>query len=150
MNDGHVRNEMKVGNILIKSVALLPKALHIESEPYVPGWWIVHDFDGYEMDRKIERTGWIFFCLAGEVKATVFGIDKQSMLRRAVGRLLAKGKQNGFNSLEITRIDSAGSERFPRARYVTVSAKWRHIQQSLFLGRGGDLPELKTKSASIG
>lgn len=140
--------EVKVGTVLVKDGTLLPEGLRLEAGPDVPGWKFVMDLDGYELDRAIRKTGWAFFCLVGDVKATVFGIDNQGMLRRAIERVLVGGKSNGFNSLEITQIASVGSERFPLVRYVTVSAKWRHIQESLFLGRGKDLPGLNRESVS--
>lgn len=144
-----MEHEIKVGTVLIKNNTGLPEGLWVEFGPALAGWGVVKDFDGYGLDRAIKKTGWTFFCVAGEVKATVFGLDNQSMLRRAIERLLARGKPDGFNSLEIAQIASVGSERFPLVRYLTVSAKWRHIQESLFLGRGKDLPDLNSKSASI-
>lgn len=100
---------------------------------------MVTDLDGNRLDRAVEKTGWNYFCLAGEVKTTVFGIDSQSMIRRAIERILARGKSDGFNSMEITQVASVGSERFPLVRYVTLSARWRHIQDSLFLSRAMSL-----------
>lgn len=139
--------EVKVGTVLIKDGTLLPEGLRLEAGPDVPGWKFVMDLDGYELDRAIRKTGWAFFCLVGDVKATVFGIDNQGMLRRAIERVLVSGKSDGFNSLEITQIASVGSERFPLVRYVTVSAKWRHIQESLFLRPGNRLSEPARKNA---
>lgn len=133
-------NEITPGTILIKDGALLPLELRFNSEPGVKGWSVVKDFDGRGLDREIQKAGWTFFCLAGEVNATTFGIDMQRMTRTAIERILAKSRAGEFNSLEILRIDSAGSERFPLIRYVTVSAQSRHIQQSLFLGRVADRP----------
>lgn len=131
--------EIGLGTILIKDDALLPKGLRVESEPYVRGWKVVTDLDGNRLDRAVETTGWSYFCLAGEVKTTVFGIDSQSMIRRAIERILARGKSDGFNSMEITQVASVGSERFPLVRYVTLSARWRHIQESLSLSRATSL-----------
>jgi hypothetical protein len=141
--------EITTGTILIRDNALLPKEWGFESEPCVPGWRLVKDLDGYGLDRRIQKAGWTFFCFVGEIKATVFGIDSQKMLRRAIECILAKGKSDGYNSLEITQVASVGSERFPLVRYVTVSAEWRHIQEGLFLDRGKVLPEVERKSASI-
>lgn len=138
-----MRDIIKAGNILIKDNARLPKELKFESEPCVQGWRLVNDFDGHGLNREIQKTGWIFFCLAGVVKATVFGIDERSMVRRAIERILARAKSEKFNSLEITRVASVGSERFPLVRYVTVSAQSRHIQESLFLCHAKDLPKLE-------
>ncbi len=141
-----MRDTIEAGNILIKEGTLLPETVRIDSEPCVPGWRLVKGFDGYGLDREIRKTGWTFFCLAGEIKATVFGIDKQKMVRRAIERILASPKSEKFNSLGITRVTFVGSERFPLVRYVTVFARARQIQESLFLCQAKDLPELKRKS----
>ena len=132
---------IETGTILIKEGTLLPEALRFESEPYAPGWRLVKNIDGYGLDRKIHEAGWTFFCLAGETKATVFGIDEEKMVRRAVRQILAKLKSEKFNSLEITRVTSVASKRFLGVRYVTVSAQSRHIQESLVLFRAKDHQE---------
>jgi hypothetical protein len=144
--ENQVQDTIEAGNILIKEGTLLPEAVRFESEPCVPGWRLVKGFDGYGLDREIRQTGWTFFCLAGEIKATVFGIDKQKMVRRAIERILAGPKSEQFNSLGITRVAFVGSERFPLVRYVTVFARARHIQESLFLCQAKGLPALKRKS----
>ncbi len=144
-----MKQTIRSGAILIKDATSLPPKLQLESEPCVPGWNLVKDFDGYGLDRGIREKGWTFFCLAGEIKATVFGMDEQSMVRRAIERILAKSKSENLNSLEITRVASVGSGRFPLVHYVTVSAQSRHIQKSLFLGRAADHPELKTRKRGL-
>ena len=141
--------EITTGTILIKNGALLPKDLEFETEPGVPGWRYVKDFDVRSMDRKIQKSGWTFFCLAGVIKATAFGIDPQRMVRTAIERILAKSKSEDFNSLEITQLASVGSERFPLIRYITVSAQSRQIQESMYLGRSpGNSAPAKNKIAA--
>jgi hypothetical protein len=142
-------HEIRTGTILIKDNVLLPKGLQFKCEPCAPGWRILKDFNGYALDREIRKTGWTFFCLAEEIRATVFGIDGQTMIRRALQQILAQAKSERFNSLEITRVASVGSERFPPVRYVTVSAQSRHIQESLFLYRTKDLPELERRKSEL-
>ena len=71
--------------------------------------------------------------------ATIFGFDGQKNVRRAVKRILARLKSEKFNSLEITRV---ASKRFLGVPYVSVSARSRHIQESLFLFCDKDLREL--------
>ena len=139
-------HEITAGTILIKDNAVLPKELRFESEPCVPGWRLINDFDGSGLDREVRKTGWTFFCLAGEIKATVFGIDRQKMVRRAIERILANPGSEKFNSMEIKRVASVGSERFPLVRYVTVFAQPRHIQESLFLGHVSTRTELEMKN----
>ena len=95
----------QAGRIFIRDGTLLPKTLQIESEPYTPGWRSVKNLDGYGLGRKIHDAGWTFFCLAYETKATVFGIDGEKMVRRAIERILANRKSSEkFNSLEIARV----------------------------------------------
>ncbi len=130
---------IKTGTILIKEGTLLPGALRFESEPCAPGWRLVKNPDGDGLDRKIHEAGWTFFYLAGEIRGTVFGLDGQKTVRRAVERILAKLKSEKFNSLEITRV---ASKRFLGVPYASVSAHSRHIQESLFLFRAKDLQEL--------
>lgn len=121
---------IKTGTILIKEAALLPESLQFESEPYAKGWRLVKNLDGYGLDRKIRETGWTFFYLAGEIRATVFGFEGQKRVRGAVKRMLAKLKSEKFNSLEITRV---ASTRFLGVPYVSVSGHARHIQESMVL-----------------
>jgi hypothetical protein len=131
---------IKTGTILIKEGALLPEFLRFESEPCAPGWRLVKNLDGYGLDRKIHEAGWTFFCLAGQLGATVFGIDEQKTLSKAVKQILASPESEEYNSLEIMRVASEASKRFLGVHYVTVSAQSRHIQESAFLFGAKDLP----------
>ena len=128
--EGQVRDTMKAGSILIKEGALLPKGPQIASDPCIPGWRLVRNFDGPALDRAVRQAGWTFFCLAGEIGATVFGFDTERMVRRAVTRILAKPRSKQFNSLAITGVTS---KRFLGVPYLCVVAQSRHIQESLFL-----------------
>jgi hypothetical protein len=129
--------KIKSGTILIMENAVLPKTLQLDSEPFVPGWKLVKDFDGYGLDREIREKGWAFFCLAGEIKTIALGISGPKMLRRAIERILANPRSETFNSLEITRVVS---KRFLGVRYVSVGAQSRHVQESLFLSRTKGIP----------
>jgi hypothetical protein len=132
-------NTIKLGTILIKDGTFLPDALLFESEPCATGWRLVKDLDGYGLHRKINEVGWTFFCLAGEIKATIFGFDGQKTVRRAVKRILTSPKSEQFNCLEITRV---ASKRFLGVPYMSVSACSRHVQESLFLPCDKDFGEL--------
>jgi hypothetical protein len=121
---------IKTGTILIKDGTFLPDALQFENEPCATGWRLVQNLDGYGLGRKIHEAGWTFFCVAGEIKATVFGFDGQKTVRRAVKRILTNLKSEKFNGLEITQV---APKRFLGVRYVTVCAHSRHIQENAFL-----------------
>jgi hypothetical protein len=121
---------IKTGTILIKDGTFLPDALRFESEPCATGWRLVKNLDGYGLGRRVHEAGWTVFCLAGEIKATIFGLDVQKTVRRAVKRILANLKPGEFNSLEITHV---ARKRFLGVRSVTVSAHLGHIQENAFL-----------------
>ncbi len=131
-------DKIKTGSILIEEGALLPESLRFESEPYSNGWRLVKKVDGYGLDRRISEAGWTFFYMAGEIKASVFGFDGEETKRRAIKRMLTKLKAETFNSLEITRV---AAKRFLGLPYVSVSAHWRHIQESLVLFHAKRLAE---------
>jgi len=130
---------ISMGTILFKDETLLPDALRFDSEPCATGWRLVKDLDGYELNRRIHDAGWRFFCIAGEIKSSVLGLEGPKNVRRALKRMLARLKADKFNSLQITRVTS---ERFLGVPYVSVTACSRHIQESLFLLRDKDFRRL--------
>ncbi len=129
---------IKTGTILIKDGTLLPDALQFESEPCATGWRLVKNLDGYGLGRKSHEAGWTFFCLAGEIKATVFGFDGQKTVRRAVKRMLTNLKSEKFNGLEIMQVEA---KRFLGLPYASVCAHSRHLQENAFLLRAKDHQE---------
>jgi len=128
--DQLVAGEINTGTILINGGALLPGSLRFESEPYSDGWKTVLNLNGFGLERKIRETGWNYFYMAGEVKASVFGFDREKTLRRAVNQVLAGLKSEGFNSLEITQV---ATESFLGLCHTIVSAHARHVQESALL-----------------
>jgi hypothetical protein len=136
-----MQESIQAGAILIKEGTRLPENLRFETESCVPGWRIVKNLDGYGLDRKIREKGWTCFCRAGETRATVFGIDQEKMVRRAIERILAALKSKAFNSLAIVRVSSESSRRFLGVGYLTVCAQSRHIQESAVLFRAKDQPD---------
>ena len=122
-------DKLKDKTILIEEGVRLLDSLRLESAPYSNGWRLVKDLDGYGLDRKIREVGWTFFYLA-QIKASVFGFDREKAARRALDRVLANVKSDNFNSLEISQV---AAKRFLGLPYVTVFAHARHIQESMFL-----------------
>jgi hypothetical protein len=129
-----MQETIKAGTVLIKEGTLFPAALAFESEPYSPGWRAVTGLDGYAMDRKTHDTGWTFFYLAGESRATVFGGEGQETVRKAIKRILGGSQTEKFNSLEITRV---AFKHFLGVPYATVSFHIRNMQESMFLFGNG-------------
>ncbi len=131
---------IKMGTILIREGILLPTGVPVESDVFLPGWRVVKNLEGDGLDQKFHEAGCTFFSLADEIGATVFGLDEQKTLRRAVEQILAKRESAEFNSLEIMRVAWETSKRFLGVRYVTVAAQSRDIRESTSLSRAKDLP----------
>src|SRR6266481_489434 len=107
---------IKTGTILIKEGTLLPEAVRFDGECSVPGWKLVKDLDRCGLDREMREAGWTFFCLAGEIRATVFGIDEEKMVRRTIEEILARLKSEKFNFLEMTPVALYASTLFVGVR----------------------------------
>lgn len=121
---------IKMGAILIREDTLLATSVLVQSDVLLPGWRLVKNLERDGLDEKFHEAGCTFFSLADEMGATVFGLDEQKTLRRAVEQILAKRALAEFNSVEIMRVDWETSKRFPGVRSVTIAAQSRDIQES--------------------
>jgi hypothetical protein len=131
---------IKMGTILIREGTLLPTGVPLESDVFLPGWRLVKNLEGDRLDQKFHEAGCAIFSLADEIGATVFGLDEEKMLRRAVEQILVRRESAEFNSVEIMRVAWETSKRFLGVSSVTVSAQSRDIQESASLSRAKDLP----------
>jgi len=121
-------NSEESGMVLIRDGALLPPDMAIESEPFLPGWRVVKNLDGYSLNRKIKEANWNFVHLNGEYKARVVGRAYAGTLRKGVTRILTELRGRRFNSLEITVVVL---KRFVGLAFLSISANRRHIQDGL-------------------
>ena len=115
------------GSILVEEGTHLPKSLLLQSESSSNGWAAVKDVRA-TFEKAIQQAGWTFFFMAGEIKTTVFGFDRQKALRAALKRLIAEVKSQHCNSIEITRVVG---KSFLSVPYVSVSAHPRHLQKGM-------------------
>ena len=118
---------IKTGTILIENDASMPKSLQLEGQPYSGGWRFVSNLDLNGLDVAIHKAGWTFFFMAGEIKITAFGFDKERAVRRAVKRVITNVEAHKCNCVEITGVLAKSFLGMP---YVNVSAHSRHIQES--------------------
>ena len=119
---------LKAGTILIEEGTFVPECFRLETEPDADGWKSVANLEPRELDRKLNQAGWIFFYMAGEIKSTVFGLDRQKALRSALKRVISQVKAQNCNGLQITDVTSGSFLNLP---CVSISAHSRHIQQGL-------------------
>jgi hypothetical protein len=120
-------DEIKTGTILMEEGALLPNSLRLESEPFSSGWRLVKDLDGNGLARRISEAGWTFFYMAGEMRASGFGINARKATRRAIKRVLEKLGSEKFNCLEVRQL---ALRRFLGLAYVRVTAYSRHVRKA--------------------
>ena len=121
---------VQVGTILMKEWPGMTQLVNLESEPCSGEWSLLKLLDGVALDRKIHAAGWNFFFIAAEVKVMFFGALGAVKIQNALQRILAKVKQQHFNSLEVTEIVA---KRFLGVPYAVVTAHSRHVQQSCYL-----------------
>ena len=123
---------IKTGTILIEGNASMPESLQLEGRPYSSGWRSVSNFDLNGLGAEIHKAGWTFFFMAGEIKITAFGWDRERAVRRAVQRLITNAESHKYNCVEITEVSAKSFLGMP---CVNVSAHSRHIQDdSTFAG----------------
>ena len=121
------------GNIFIEEGAHLPDSLLLRRESHSSGWSAVQNARS-TFEKEVPAAGWTFFFMAGEIKTTVFGFDKQKMRGAALERLIKSVKLQKCNSIEITQVKD---NSFLKVPYVSVSAHPRHLQKGLvFSGQG--------------
>ncbi len=117
----------------------MPRSLLAQTGAESNGWTAIR-VNLSTFEKTVEEAGWTFFFMAGEIKATVFGFDKQKALRTALKRLITGVKSQHCNGIEITGVVGKSFWRIP---YVCVSAHARHLQKDgLFSGSSPALPSL--------
>ena len=135
------------GDILVQDRTLLPRSLRLQTDSDSNGWAAVNGARS-TFEKAIHEEGWTFFFMAAEINTTVFGFDRQKMLRSALKRLIANVKSQQCNSIEITRVTS---KSFLKVPYVSVCAHPRHLQRGMQFSDSRDRPSTPfTKSNSNG
>lgn len=130
-------NLIAAGNILVQDGTNLPASLRAEADSESIGWTAIKD-NPSTFEKAVNEAGWTFFFMAGEIKTTALGFDKQKALRAALKRLVTDVKSQHCNSIEITGVVGKSFWRIP---YVSVSAHARHLQKGrLFSGSNPALP----------
>ena len=134
------------GSILVEEGRHLPKSLLLQTEPDSHGWAAVK-YPRATFEKTIQEAGLTFFFMAGKLRTTVFGFNRQNALRAALKRLIAGVKSRHCNSIEITRVMG---KSFLRVPYVSVSAHPRHLQKgmSFSANAGGSDPKLVSQTQS--
>jgi hypothetical protein len=94
--------DIKNGAMMIREGFLLPHASQIESLSYSNTWRTVVGMDSFALDGKLGAAGLHLFFIAGELKVIELGRGA-SAVRRAMKRILARGRKSYLNCMEITQ-----------------------------------------------
>src|SRR5581483_10939164 len=105
----------------------LPESVALGTESYPFGWVSVQDKDRDHLKEQLRTAGWIFYYLAGAVKATAFGVNREKLVDEALMRIIAKVRLQKCNCVEIDEVKTRSFLGFP---YVTISAHARHIEKA--------------------
>jgi hypothetical protein len=118
---------MLTGAILIRNGTVLPDSMRLESEPCSADWRSITSLDRRGLDNQLGKAGWTFFFMAGDIKTSACGFDRERAARTAVSRAVRDVQSQKCNCLEITRVTKRSWLGIP---YVSVFAHARHIQPS--------------------
>jgi len=120
---------MSPGAILVKKSALLPELVRLESDSDGTGWArVANPSDGQQLEKNLAVAGWTFLYMAGAIRTTAFGFERQRMIHAALKRLLKTVTQQRCNCMEI---DDVATHSFWGLPYVSISAHSRHIQKGM-------------------
>ena len=84
--------------------------------------------NSHELESELATKEWTFFYMAGGVRATALGFDRQKTVYTALKRLIARVRLHNCNCL---KIDEVAMHAFLGMSYVSVSAHSCHIQKGL-------------------
>ena len=115
-----------VGTLLLADGTALPEAALIGTQKYAKGWSSITSTTRFQLAKEIEKGGWTFFYMAGQIHARGFGFDDRSRTDRAIVNLIEAVKREKCNCLEITQIERRS---FLGMRYTNLIARARHIQE---------------------
>jgi hypothetical protein len=125
-------NSMAAGSIFVNDDGQLPNLTLLQRSAHSSGWAEVTNVHS-TFGKDLPDAGWTFFYMAGEMKSTVFGFNREKALATALGRLIAGAKGQHCNSIEITQVTGKSFLQIP---YVSVTAHARHLQRGrTFAGR---------------
>ena len=122
------------GTVLVEQGTPVPAFFRLETSQY-PGEWmsLAGGVNSGELDSNLTTAGWNFHYMAGEVRATAFGFDRQKAMHSALNKLIAGAKVQHCNCLEI---DDVTRHTFMGMPWVSICAHSRRIQQGQFFSGG--------------
>ena len=113
-----------IGTIMIQDITPMPKSL-IGAESYSGGWSVVTNPNRSQLGTELESAGWIVSNTTGEMATTGFGLNQQTLIRKAIVQAIKAAKLWAFNCLEITEVKR---KSLLGVSFIKIATRGRHIQ----------------------
>ena len=89
-----------------------------------------HTLTPQQLEKELSGTGWTFFFMAGPIRVTAFGFDREKTVSRALKRGIRAVRQQGCNCLQIESVEMNSFLGIPR---LSMSIRPRHIQRGMLV-----------------
>ena len=117
------------GVLLIEGDALRPRCFEVEAGSHPYGWMTInHPLTPQQLEKELSGAGWAFFFMAGPIRVTAFGFDRERTVYRALKRGIRAVRQQRCNCFQIESLEMHSFLGIP---YVSLSARPRHIQKGM-------------------
>src|SRR5581483_12317397 len=115
------------GVLLIEGDALRPRCFEPEAGSHPNAWIsIKHTLTPQELEKELSATGWTFFFMAGPIRTTALGFNREKTVYAALNRAIKAVKRLSCNCIQIESVEMRSFLGIP---YVSLSVRPRHIQK---------------------
>ena len=117
------------GVLLIERDALRPRCVEVEAGSHPDGWMpIKHTLTPHQLEKELSGAGWTLFFMAGPIRATAFGFNRDKTVCAALNRCIKAVKQQRCNCLQVESVEMHSFLGIP---YVRLLVRTRHIQKGM-------------------
>lgn len=115
---------IKIGTIMVQDSVPMPNSL-LGAQSYSSGWSVVAHPHRSELGRELESAEWTVSYTAGEISASGFGLNQETMVRNAVVQAIEAAKLWAYNCLEFTEVRRKSLLGVP---FIKIAVRGKHIQ----------------------
>ena len=121
------------GVLLIEPDAPHPRCFETEADSHPNAWLLVKQtLSPAQLEEELSARGWTFFFMAGPIRVTAFGFNRDNTIYAALQRGIKAVKEQNCNCLQI---ESVEMHSFLGITYVSMTVRPRHIQKGMVLGK---------------
>jgi len=115
------------GVLLIERDALRPRCFEVEAGSHPDAWMsIKRTLTPQQLEKELLATGWTFFFMAGPIRTTAFGFNRDKSIYAALNRGIKAVRRLSCNCIQIESVEMRSFLGIP---YVILSVRSRHIQK---------------------